>query len=100
MKNKIKKDKIKQGIGKIISNNLRMYLKVARLTPDFFIITVIKGLLYGINASAEAIFTVKLFDAIDRGAKFGEVAGIIGWLAAFYFVFFLLNAIHRQFLHP
>lgn len=90
----------KQSIAKIISNNLRMYAKVAKLTPDFFIVTILKGLIYGANTSAEAIFTVKLFDAIDSGAEFAEVATIIGWLALFYFTFYLLNAIHRQFLHP
>ena len=97
---KNKKGELKQDIGRIISNNLRMYAKIARLTPSFFIVTVIKGLLYGANASAEAIFTVKLFDAIDSGAKFREVATIIGMLAAFYFVFYLINAINRQFLIP
>ena len=77
-----------------------MYAKIARLTPSFFIVTVIKGLMYGANASAEALFTVKLFDAIDSGAEFSEVAFIIGMLAAFYFVFYLINAINRQFLIP
>lgn len=77
-----------------------MYAKIARLTPSFFIVTVIKGLMFGANASAEALFTVKLFDAIDSGAEFSEVAFIIGMLAAFYFVFYLINAINRQFLIP
>ena len=94
------KSELKQGVGKIISNNLRMYAKIARLTPSFFIVTVIKGLMFGANASAEALFTVKLFDAIDSGAEFSEVAFIIGMLAAFYFVFYLINAINRQFLIP
>ena len=92
--------KPKQGIRTIIFNNLRMYAKVARLTPEFFILTVIKGIIFGINSSVEAIFTVKLFDAIDRGAKFSEAAAIIGYMALFYAVYLTFNAFHRQFLHP
>ena len=101
MKNKDKNNRApKQGIGKIISYNLRMYSKIARTTPDFFAITVIKGLLYGFNASAEAVFTVRLFDAIDRGEPFAQVVKIIGLMALFYLGFFLFNAWHRQYLHP
>ena len=102
MKNKeIKENKApRQSIGRIIANNLRMYAKVARLTPEFFIITVLKGLFYGANASAEAVFTVKLFDAIDGGASFSEVSKIIGFMALFYVIFYIFNAWHRQYLHP
>ena len=102
MKNKeIKENKApRQSIGRIIANNLRMYAKVARLTPEFFIITVLKGLFFGANASAEAVFTVKLFDAIDGGASFSEVSKIIGFMALFYVIFYIFNAWHRQYLHP
>ena len=97
---KAKNKKSKQTLGKIVVNNLRMYAKVARLTPEFFIITVLKGLFYGASNSAEAIFTVKLFDDIDGGAGFSDVAKIIGFMALFYVVFYIFNAWHRQFLHP
>ena len=84
MKNNDKNKKPKQSLKRIIVNNLRMYAKIARLTPDFFAITVLKGLLQGASTSAEAVFTVKLFDAIDGGATFEEVAAIIGLMALFY----------------
>ena len=101
MKNKENKNKKpKQSIKKIILNNLKMYAKVARVTPDFFIITVLKGIIYGANASAEAIFTVNLFDAIDGGADFPQVAAIIGYMALFYLGFYIFNALHKQYLHP
>lgn len=99
-KNRKSEKKPKQNIRTIIFNNFRMYAKIARLTPEFFIVTVIKGIIFGINSSAEAVFTVKLFDALDRGASFGEAAVIIGYMALFYVVYLTFNAFHRQFIHP
>ena len=89
----------RQGLSHILVNNLRMYIKIARMTPAYFILTVLKGLFYGASSSATAIFTVRLFDAIDAEADFPTVAVIIGYMALFQVIFYLFNAIHRQFFN-
>ena len=89
----------RQSLRRILASNLRMYAKMARMTPAYFILTVLKGLFYGASSSATAIFTVRLFDAIDAGADFPTVASIIGYMALFQVIFYLFNSIHQQFFN-
>lgn len=74
----------KQHIGRILSNNLKIICKAAKLTPDYFISVIAEGIVWGLINSAEALFTVKLFNALDEGKSFKEIAIIIAVMAGFY----------------
>ncbi|MBQ8393408.1 MAG: ABC transporter ATP-binding protein [Clostridia bacterium] len=100
--NKIPKRK-KQGICRIVSNNLRIVAKVARLAPDYFISVIVEGIIWGIINSAMSIFTVYLFDAldsIDEGTTFKEVALIIGAMAVFYLLAYAFDAWYWRIYNP
>lgn len=97
-KNKTKKTK--QRIGRIFLNNLRIVFKVARMAPDFFVMMIIDGIVSGLLNSAEAVFTVHLFDALDRGEPFERVAMIIGIMAGFFIIILAFDALRGHYLIP
>ena len=76
----------KQRLSRILSNNLRLIGKVARLTPDYFISVILEGIVWGLINSVEAVFTFHLFDALDAGRTFAEIALIIAAMAVFYLI--------------
>ena len=84
--------KPKQKLSKIFSNNLRIVAKVARLTPDYFISVILEGIIWGLINSVEAVFTFHLFDALDAGKSFREIALIIIAMASFYLIAYALDA--------
>ena len=48
----------KQKMSKILKNNLLLLKKTAKLTPDYFILTFVEGVVWGIINSAISLFTV------------------------------------------
>ena len=99
MKKQAKKEP-KQGLKRVVSNNLRIIAKVARLTPDYIISVIIEGIIWGMVNSAEAVFTVRLFDALDAGATFPEIALIIGIMAGFYLLAYAFDGWYWQYYNP
>ena len=92
--------KPKQKLSKIFSNNLRIVAKVARLTPDYFISVILEGIVWGLINSVEAVFTFHLFDALDAGKSFREIALIIIAMASFYLIAYALDAWYWQYYNP
>ena len=92
--------KPKQKLSKIFSNNLRIVAKVARLTPDYFISVILEGIIWGLINSVEAVFTFHLFDALDAGKSFREIAWIILAMASFYLIAYALDAWYWQYYNP
>ena len=92
--------KPKQKLSKIFSNNLRIVAKVARLTPDYFISVILEGIIWGLINSVEAVFTFHLFDALDAGKSFREIALIILAMASFYLIAYALDAWYWQYYNP
>ena len=90
----------KQSVGRIISNNFRLLAKVARLVPGYFISIIVEGIIKGIRGSLEAIFIVKLFNALDGGADFRELAIIIAWVAGFYTFAYLFHGWYWEYYNP
>ena len=95
-----KTQKPRQRLGRIFSNNLRIIFKVARMSPDFLILMVLDGVVSGMLSSAEAIFTVQLFDALDRGGTFEEIATIIGLMAIFFVLILAFDSFKGHYLIP
>ena len=90
----------KQKLNRILSNNLRIVGKVARLTPDYFISVFLEGIVWGLINSVEAVFTFHLFDALDEGRSFREIAMIILAMAVFYLIAYALDAWYWQYYCP
>lgn len=87
-----KKGKIKkQHLFRILSNNLKIVIKAAKLTPDYFISVIVEGIVWGLINSAEAVFTVNLFNALDEGKPFSEIAYIIAVMAVFYLFAYIFD---------
>ena len=97
-KNKTKKTK--QRICRIFLNNFRIVFKVARMAPDFFVMMIIDGIISGLLNSAEAVFTLHLFDSLDRGETFENVAMIIGIMAGFFILILAFDAFKGHYLIP
>lgn len=90
----------RQGFGKVLSNNLRMIFKIARVAPLYFIGVIVEGLIWGAMGSAEAIFTLHLFNALDAGASFWELAAIIGLMALIYTVVYIFDGWYGEYYLP
>lgn len=90
MSNRQKKPR--QPLGRIVRNCFRMMVKIARIAPVYFVGVLLEGLLWGVMNSVSAVFTLRLFNALDAGSAFSELAAIIGIMAAFYTVAYSLNS--------
>ncbi|MBO5415964.1 MAG: ABC transporter ATP-binding protein [Clostridia bacterium] len=90
MKNNDKKPR--QPLGRVFSNNFRMIVKVFRLAPDYFAAMMLYGIAWGLIHSSQAVFTLRLFNSLDEGASFTEVATIIGIMAIFYLIVYGIDA--------
>lgn len=98
MKNKSKAPR--QHLGKVFKNNLRILAKVAKTTPDYFIASILEGVVWGFLNSASAVFTMTLFDSLDKGEPFSRLATIIGVMAAFYVVMYALEGWYWECYNP
>ena len=63
-----KNKKNKQGIIRIISNNWLMLRTVATLVPEYIILTVIDGFVWGAISSATTIFNYHLLNSLSDGS--------------------------------
>ena len=90
----------KQSLGRIVRNNARILGKVFKNGPEYLLCILLNAVRNGIAGSAEAIYTVRLFDALDAGASFREAAVIIGIMAAWLTVNTVLSRLHWIILMP
>ena len=74
----------KQKISTIFKNNFIMLRAVARHTPDYFLLMIAEGIVWGCINSATAVFNYNLLNAVDAGTDFWYAAKIIAFMAAFY----------------
>lgn len=74
----------KQKISTIFKNNFIMLRAVARHTPDYFLLMIAEGIVWGCINSATAVFNYNLLNAVDAGTDFWYAAKIIACMAAFY----------------
>lgn len=90
----------KQSFSRIIRNNFGIVAKVARLGPDYLIGSIIMGVLYGLNNSANTIFIMKIFNAFDEGLSFEAVAGMIGLMALWNLLYWAIYRIYFYVYKP
>lgn len=71
----------RQSFARVLKNNIAIVAKVARMGPDYLIGNIIMGVINGLCNSANTIFTLKLFNALDVGTAFRDVAVMIAFMA-------------------
>ncbi len=99
--------KTKQRISSIFKNNAIMLGKIARYTPDYFLLMIVEGVIWGGINSAAAVFNYNLFNVVDEGTDFIYAAKIIAIMAVFYLLAYafdkwywcIRNPLMRQKLH-
>ena len=74
----------KQKFSSILKNNAVMLGKIAKYTPDYFVLMIIEGIVWGAINSAVAIFNYELLNAVDEGGDFVYALTVIAVMAAFY----------------
>ena len=99
MKKKLKNTP-KQKLSKIAKNNLRMLTKIVRISPVYCIGTVLEGVVWGLLNSAMSIMTLKLFNSLDLGVSFSEIAKMILTMAVFYVIAYAFDGWYWQYWQP
>ena len=97
-----KKQKEKrQSIGRILRNNLVLFGKVCRYTPELVILSfIIEGIFLGVNNAVYGVFTLYLFNSLDRGDPLSYIVGIIGLMALWYLFYFAVERIYHRMIKP
>ena len=78
------KKKPKQKLSSIFRNNMIMLGKIAKYTPDYFVLMIAEGIIWGCINSATALFNYNLLNAVQDGTDFLYAVKIIAILAGFY----------------
>ncbi len=90
----------RQKLSKIVRNNLGILAKTAKVTPVYFIASILEGVIWGMINSATAVFTVSLLNALDMGKPFADMTKIIFVMAGFYIIVWALEAWYWQYYQP
>ena len=90
----------KQKLSKIAKNNLRMLAKIIRLSPVYCIGTVLEGIIWGALNSAMAVLSLNLFNALDLGTPFPDIAKMILTMAVFYILAYAFDGWYWQYWQP
>lgn len=97
----------KQKISDIFKNNFIMIGKVAKFTPEYIVLMIAEGVVWGLINSAVAVFNYTLLNAIDERGDLGYAVKIILFMALFYVIAYaaerwywcVQNPIIKQKLH-
>ena len=91
----------RQSLGRVMRNNLHLFGKVWRFAPELVILAFLEeGVLQGIHNSIYAVFTLHLFNSLDLGEPFSRIALIIGLMAAWYALFFVIDRSWHRVIKP
>lgn len=91
----------RQSPARIIRNNAVLFFKVCRFTPEYVMAHfLVEGIVVGFANSLDAVFTLKLFNALDRGDGFAIVARIIMWYALFKIAHIALSRAYHRVVKP
>ena len=97
-----KKQKEKrQSLGRILRNNVVLFGKVCRYTPELVLLSfLIEGVFLGVNNAVYGVFTLNLFNALDRGDPLEDIVKIIGLMALWYGVYFMIERTYHRVIKP
>ena len=97
-----KKQKEKrQSLGRILRNNIVLFAKVCKYTPELVLLSfLIEGVLLGVNNAVYGVFTLNLFNALDRGDQLEYIVKIIGLMALWYLIYFIIERAYHRMIKP
>ncbi len=95
-----KTKKPRQRLGAVLKHNAVMVAKIARLTPEYIVLVVLEGVILGALQSMMALFNYRLFNDIDLGKPFRDMAVTIGVMAVAYLLFYLFHHWYWSVCHP
>ena len=97
-----KKQKEKrQSLGRILRNNIVLFAKVCKYTPELVVLSfLIEGVFLGVNNAVYGVFTLNLFNALDRGDALEDIVKIIGLMALWYLIYFIIERAYHRMIKP
>ena len=97
-----KKQKEKrQSLDRILRNNVVLFGKVCKYTPELVLLSFfIEGVFLGVNNAVYGVFTLNLFNALDRGDALEDIVKIIGLMALWYGVYFIIERTYHRVVKP
>lgn len=90
----------KQRPDAVIKNIAALFVKIAKYTPEYIVITVLRTAISAVGMSASTLFTYTLLNALDETADFGYAAKIIALMAAFYLIQYLFYSLNGNIWFP
>lgn len=104
MSKKIKEKKPReprQSLLRVLRNNIVIFGKVCKYAPELVILAFLEeGVLQGVHNSIYAVFTLNLFNSLDLGEPLSKIALIIGLMALWYVVFFIIDRSWHRVIKP
>lgn len=87
----IKKEEKKIKAGAIVRNNVFLFRLACKYAPLYVVLTVLEGVVWGINNAVELYYTKILFDMIGSGTPFLMVLNLIIFMAVYNLLFFMFH---------
>lgn len=87
----IKKEEKKIKAGAIVRNNVFLFRLACKYAPFYVFLTVLEGVVWGINNAVELYYTKILFDMIGSGTPFLMVLNLIIFMAVYNLLFFMFH---------
>lgn len=84
----------------ILYNDLRIIGKVWVLVPSFIVLLAVNALIWAFIDTMAVYFRNQMFNALDTGGHFWDVAQYIVALGVFYLIIFIPHHIYHQIINP
>lgn len=86
---------------RVLRNNFLLFGKVCKYTPELVLLSfIIEGIFLGVNNAVYGVFTLNLFNALDRGDPLEEIVKIIGIMALWYLIYFVIERTYHRVIKP
>lgn len=95
-----KKEDKKIKFGTLLRNNIFLFRLACKYAPLYVVITVVDGVVWGINNSIELYYTKILFDMIGNGTPFLKVLNLIIFMAVYNLLLFAYHYWYMKYKMP
>ena len=95
-----KKEDKKIKFGTLLRNNIFLFRLACKYAPLYVVLTVVDGVIWGINNSIELYYTKILFDMIGNGTPFLKVLNLIIFMAVYNLLLFAYHYWYMKYKMP
>ena len=95
-----KKEDKKIKFGTLLRNNIFLFRLACKYAPLYVALTVVDGVVWGINNSIELYYTKILFDMIGNGTPFLKVLNLIIFMAVYNLLLFAYHYWYMKYKMP